>query len=74
MSERLLARILAFAIFLGAAASLGFGQPAKNSTASTYKTNCVSCHGQDGREVQWARAYIPRIFTRRKFNSSLIRS
>ncbi len=49
MSERLLARILAFAIFLGAAASLGFGQPAKNSTASTYKTNCVSCHGQDGR-------------------------
>src|SRR5436853_6439289 len=49
MSDRLLARILAFAIFLGAAASLGFGQPAKNSTASTYKTNCVSCHGQDGR-------------------------
>src|SRR5438105_15857328 len=49
MSDRLLARILAFAIFLGAAASLGFGQLAKNSTASTYKTNCVSCHGQDGR-------------------------
>jgi len=49
MSERLLAKTLAFAIFLGAAASLGFGQPANNSAASTYKTNCVSCHGQDGR-------------------------
>src|SRR6267378_149886 len=49
MSERLLTRTLAFAIFLGAAASLGFGQPANNSAASTYKTNCVSCHGQDGR-------------------------
>ena len=49
MSERLLARTLAIAIFLGAAASLGFGQPANNSGASTYKTNCVSCHGQDGR-------------------------
>src|SRR5207244_12754965 len=40
---------LAIAIFLGAAASLGFGQPANNSAASTYKTNCVSCHGQDDR-------------------------
>jgi mono/diheme cytochrome c family protein len=49
MSERLLARTLAFALFLGAAASLGFGQPANNSAASTYKTNCVSCHGRDGR-------------------------
>jgi mono/diheme cytochrome c family protein len=49
MSERLLATTLAFAIFLGAAASLGFGQPANNSAASTYKTNCVSCHGRDGR-------------------------
>jgi len=49
MSERLLARTLAIAIFLGAAASLGLGQPANNSAASTYKTNCGSCHGQDGR-------------------------
>jgi len=49
MSERLLARTLAIAIFLGAAAWLGFGQPANTSAASTYKTNCVSCHGQDGR-------------------------
>ncbi len=49
MSERLLARTLAFALFFGAAASLGFGQPANNSAASTYKTNCVSCHGRDGR-------------------------
>ena len=40
---------MAFAIFLGAAASLGFGQTANNSAASTYKTNCVSCHGRDGR-------------------------
>src|SRR6266851_1372694 len=38
-----------FAILLGAAGSLGFGQAANNSAASTYKTNCVSCHGQDGR-------------------------
>jgi mono/diheme cytochrome c family protein len=49
MSERLLARTLAIATFLGATAWLGFGQPAHNSAASTYKTNCVSCHGQDGR-------------------------
>src|SRR6266446_7677102 len=49
MFKRLLARTLAFAIFLGAAASLGFGQPANNSAASTYKTNCISCHGADGR-------------------------
>src|SRR5258707_14224855 len=49
MSERLLARSLAFAIILGDAVSAGLGQPANNSAASTYKTNCVSCHGQDGR-------------------------
>ena len=49
MFERLLARTLAIAIVLGAAASLGFGQPANDSAASTYKTNCVSCHGVDGR-------------------------
>jgi mono/diheme cytochrome c family protein len=48
-SERLLARTLAIATFLGAAAWPGFGQAANNSAASTYKTNCVSCHGQDGR-------------------------
>ena len=48
MSERLLARMLAIAIFLGGA-SFGFGQTANNSAASIYKTNCVSCHGQDGR-------------------------
>jgi mono/diheme cytochrome c family protein len=49
MSEGLLARTLAIAIFLGAAVSLGLAQPANNSAASIYKTNCVSCHGQDGR-------------------------
>ena len=49
MFERLLARTLAIAIFLGAATSLGFGQPANDSAVSTYKTNCVSCHGPDGR-------------------------
>jgi mono/diheme cytochrome c family protein len=50
MSERLLARTLAIATFFGATAWLAFGQPpAKNSAASTYKTNCVSCHGPDGR-------------------------
>src|SRR6266566_2132323 len=49
MCERLLAKILAFAIFLGTCGSLVFGQSANNSAATTYKTNCVSCHGQDGR-------------------------
>src|SRR5882724_12851552 len=49
MSARLLTITLAIASFLGAAASLGFVLPANNSAASTYKTNCVSCHGQDGR-------------------------
>ena len=49
MSERLLASSLAIAIVLGVAALPGFGQSANNSAASTYKTNCVSCHGQDGR-------------------------
>ena len=49
MSERLLAKGLAFAIFLGGAASLAFGQPADDPAASVYKTNCVSCHGADGR-------------------------
>src|SRR5205807_10277243 len=49
MIKGLLTRTLAIAIFLGAAASLGFGQSANNSVASTYKTNCVSGHGQDGR-------------------------
>ena len=47
--ERLLASSLAIAIFSGVTALPGFGQPANNSPASTYKTNCVSCHGQDGR-------------------------
>ena len=49
MSEKLLARTLAIATFLGATAWLGFGQSANNSPASTYKTYCVSCHSQDGR-------------------------
>jgi cytochrome c6 len=49
MSERIVAKTLAFLIFLGASASLGLGQSASNSAASTYKSNCVSCHGPDGR-------------------------
>ena len=49
MSERLVARTLVIATFLGATAWLGFGQPANNAAASTYKTNCVSCHGPEGR-------------------------
>ena len=49
MFEKLLARMLVLAVFLGGAASVGFGEPANNSAASTYKTNCVSCHGPDGR-------------------------
>src|ERR1700739_4004055 len=49
MSNTLLAKTLTVAIFLGSSASLVFGQAPNNSAASTYKTNCVSCHGQDGR-------------------------
>ena len=49
MSETLLAKTLAIVTFLGATAWFGFGQSANNSAASSYKTNCVSCHGQNGR-------------------------
>ena len=49
ISGRQLARILAIAIFVGAALSAGFGQSSSSSAASTYKTNCASCHGPDGR-------------------------
>ena len=48
MSKRLLAKTLAIATFLGSTA-WGFGQSPNNSAATTYKTNCVSCHGPDGR-------------------------
>ena len=49
MSDGLLAKVLAIAIFVGAALSAGFGQSVNNSAASSYKTNCASCHGPDGR-------------------------
>jgi cytochrome c6 len=49
MAQTLLARFMVITIFLAATASLGFGQSANNSAASLYKTNCVSCHGPDGR-------------------------
>jgi mono/diheme cytochrome c family protein len=49
MFGRSLARTAALAILLGTAASLAIGQAANNSAAATYKTNCVSCHGADGR-------------------------
>jgi mono/diheme cytochrome c family protein len=49
MSKRQLTRSLAIAILLGATANIGFGQSVDRSAASTYKTKCVSCHGQDGR-------------------------
>lgn len=48
MLEKRLARIFAIVAFLAATALLGFGQAA-NSAASSYKTNCVSCRGPDGR-------------------------
>jgi mono/diheme cytochrome c family protein len=48
MSERFPARTLAVLTFLAASATFGFGQPA-NPAAGLYKTNCVSCHGPDGR-------------------------
>jgi mono/diheme cytochrome c family protein len=48
MAQKRVARFLAIAISLAATASLGFGQ-ANSSAASLYKTNCVSCHGPDGR-------------------------
>jgi cytochrome c6 len=49
MSKSLLATTFRVALFLGSSASLVFGQSANNSAATTYKTNCVSCHGSDGR-------------------------
>ena len=49
MCDTLVAKVLAIAIFVGPALSAGFGQSANNSAASTYKTNCASCHGSDGR-------------------------
>jgi cytochrome c6 len=49
MSETRVARVFAIAIFLAVATSLGIGQSANNSAVSLYKTNCVSCHGPDGR-------------------------
>jgi mono/diheme cytochrome c family protein len=49
MSTNLIPRSLAILTFLASTAALGFGQPTNNSAASLYKTNCVSCHGQDGR-------------------------
>jgi cytochrome c6 len=49
MSKDVLAKTLTVAIFLASSASLVFGQSANNSAPSTYKTNCVSCHGPDGR-------------------------
>ena len=49
MSERLLATALGITTFLAATSGLGFGQAPSNSPASTYKTNCASCHGPDGR-------------------------
>jgi mono/diheme cytochrome c family protein len=48
MSDRILTTLLAIAI-VAVAVSAGFGQSTNNSTASLYKTNCVSCHGPDGR-------------------------
>lgn len=49
MFERLLAGTLAIITFLAVAAWPGLGQAADDSAASIYKTNCVSCHGPDGR-------------------------
>jgi mono/diheme cytochrome c family protein len=49
MSKKVAARTLAVLIVLLTTASFGFGQPANNSAAGLYKTNCVACHAQDGR-------------------------
>lgn len=48
MTKNLMATIVAIAIFMGSAASSGFGQAADSSAATIYKTKCVSCHGADG--------------------------
>lgn len=49
MSKKIAARTLAILILLSTTASSGFGQPANNSAAGLYETNCVACHAQDGR-------------------------
>ena len=47
--QNLMTAMVAFASFVGSTTLLGFGQEANASAADTYKTNCVSCHGADGR-------------------------
>jgi mono/diheme cytochrome c family protein len=49
MSTRLLAKTLAIVSFLTMTAGFGFAQQVNDSSASVYKTYCVSCHGPDGR-------------------------
>ena len=58
----------------GFGADGGFGQPANNAAASKYKTNCVSCHGQDGRGSAVGRSLPVADFHSAQFNSSLARS
>jgi cytochrome c6 len=41
--------LLAVAGFVSLNALAGSGQTAKSPAANTYKTNCVACHGADGR-------------------------
>jgi cytochrome c6 len=47
--RNLLATVLSMTTFMAATVSAGLGQPVNSSAASTYKTNCVSCHAADGR-------------------------
>lgn len=49
MFERARVQGLAISIFLATSACFGLAQGANNSAASLYKTNCVACHGADGR-------------------------
>lgn len=50
--RHLVAAAVSLIIFIGSAVSAGFGQAANGAdsdAAATYRTNCASCHGADGR-------------------------
>ena len=49
MFVRSLAKTFAVLILMGTTGHFGFAQPANDSGATLYKTNCVTCHGADGR-------------------------
>jgi mono/diheme cytochrome c family protein len=52
----LLAKSSAILFFLATTAGMGLAQPANNSGAALFKTNCIACHGADGRGTPTGRS------------------